>query len=510
MQCALAWAISAFQTLLILSAALGTDPQRSRLVLCSKTGGEACDIALSEPYPAMCSLPRTAWKWQNTGYSIVTEFDLICNRSWLIIIASVFYFAGVLGGCVVWHVAGDTVSYRRLLHLGCIVAGAAGCLSATAPFFWLHIIFRTLSGMGVGGMGVSAYLLASDLAGPQWRPFTGLFLHGGFSVGAALATLLAWVVPSWRWLTLLCALLPIGLTISTWSLLVESPQWLLLRGRKGEATAALAAVAFTNRARPPEYPLADPTAILGNPNRRIIDIIRNPRLRHRSILSGAAWLALTAVYYATVLLSESLSSPDPNGDGTALQIAVTGFAYELPGVAAAALVVERLGRKFTVIGGLLQAGICILVASVTSGDVQRALAVGSRFGMAGGAAALYLLSWELFPVVVQHPGMALLNYTARTGSLVAPALAFAAVSLRSPLVPLIICGSLCLGAAMLVILLPETLGMTIHETIQDLNSAAVKRHRSWTMSMTNVFRPLVGSLAAHTVVAEQDLTARTV
>ncbi len=33
---------------------------------------------------------------------------------------------------------------------------------------------------------------------------------------------------------------------------------------QGEATAALAAVALANGCRPPEHPLADPTALLGN------------------------------------------------------------------------------------------------------------------------------------------------------------------------------------------------------------------------------------------------------
>ena len=33
---------------------------------------------------------------------------------------------------------------------------------------------------------------------------------------------------------------------------------------QGEATAALAALAMANGRRPPEHPLADPTALLGN------------------------------------------------------------------------------------------------------------------------------------------------------------------------------------------------------------------------------------------------------
>lgn len=152
-------------------------------------------------------------------------------------------------------------------------------------------------------------------------------------MGACAATLLAWWVPSWRWLTFLCGLLSLAY-LATWSLVTESPQWLLLHGRKvrrrtcrapvaadlaaaraaaglvwshparrcillhstsallssaacsthvtspllplpmlagvqGEATAALAAIAFANGTRPPEHPLADPTAVLGNTQVRL-------------------------------------------------------------------------------------------------------------------------------------------------------------------------------------------------------------------------------------------------
>ncbi|KAL4533223.1 hypothetical protein Ndes2526A_g08664 [Nannochloris sp. 'desiccata'] len=161
---------------------------------------------------------------------------------------------------------------------------------------------------------------------------------------------------------------------------------------------------------------------------------------------------------------DALGSGNPDGDGTSLELALSGFLYELPGVAAAWLVAERLGRKHAAIGGLLQAGGCLLGAGLARGDAQRALLVTARFGLAAACSAMYLLSWETFPVVVQHPGMAVTNYASRIGAT-------------------------CLGAAILVSLLPETLNGPVHETIQDMNAAySVKRHRSWTYSLKNVFK----------------------
>ena len=423
------------------------------------------------------------------------------------------FFLGTFAGCALWHALSEKVSPRRMLHTSAIIAGVTGCLAATAPFLWTFLFFRGLSGVGVGGIGIAAFVLASDLAGPSWRPFAGLFLHAGFSAGAALATMFAWAVPSWRWMTLISALLPLAMTVSTWSLLVESPQWLLLRGRKGEATAALAAVAFANQTRPPEYPLADPANLLGNPHRTVLDVLRNFRLRRLSALLSLIWLASNTAYYAGVLLNDALGSGNPDGDGSTLQLALTGFLYELPGVAAAGLIAERLGRKYAVIGGFLQAGGCLLGAGLARGDMQRALAVGARFGLAAACSALYLLTWEIFPVVVQHPGMAITNYASRLGAIAAPSLALAAVQLRSGLVPLAVSGALCLGAAALASLVPETLGAPVYETIQEMNAAVVKRHRSWTNSLRNVFRPLPGTTPAGALAMQAlptDLATRSV
>lgn len=59
------------------------------------------------------------------------------------------------------------------------------------------------------------------------------------AVGACAATLLAWWVPSWRLLTFLSGAACLAY-LSTWSLVTESPQWLLLKGRKVRTSAALA------------------------------------------------------------------------------------------------------------------------------------------------------------------------------------------------------------------------------------------------------------------------------
>jgi hypothetical protein len=127
-------------------------------------------------------------------------------------------------------------------------------------------------------MGLAAFVLATDIAGPTWRGHAGMLVQLFFSAGGLGGAVAATLISSWRWLTLIPSLMAL-FYMSTWRLMVESPSWLLLRARKGEASGAIASIAFANQTRPPDRPLADPLAALGSPDRTLGDVIRNPRLR---------------------------------------------------------------------------------------------------------------------------------------------------------------------------------------------------------------------------------------
>lgn len=154
---------------------------------------------------------------------------------------------------------------------------------------------------------------------------------------------------------------------------------------QGEATAALAAIAFSNGRRPPEHPLADPTAVLGNtqvrrgmhgrqhapaalpgtssltrpvpappcPQRGLRDVLGSSWLRQRLVLLAAAWFAAGAGYWGLALLANGVSA-GASIDSSVYGVLLSGFAYEVPGIAAAGLAVERAGRKATGIAAFLQ------------------------------------------------------------------------------------------------------------------------------------------------------------
>ena len=92
------------------------------------------------------------------------------------------------------------------------------------------------------------------------------------------------------------------------------------------------------------------------PQRGLRDVLGSPYLRQRLALLGGAWLAAGAGYYGLALLADGLSGggASAGADESVHITLLSGFAYEIPGIAAALLAAERAGRKATSVAALLQ------------------------------------------------------------------------------------------------------------------------------------------------------------
>lgn len=464
--CVLTNAIAALITILVVySSSYVGDVEN--IVRCVGDHPKECEKALKQTghqRESFCKLSRESWEY--TKYTtLVSEFDLLCGKEWLVYMAMTTYFIGTAAGVFFWAMLADRNQRRTILNLGRTLAGIFSILVATSPVMWLLLVFRLFLGVSVSLMAISSFVLSYDITGTTWRPYCGIFLQGGFSFGAVAGTFFAWLLPRWRWLCFTTGLLPIILTFSTWMFMIESPQWLLEQGRKGEATSAVASIAFGNHSRPPDSPLADPVNVLSNPRRRVIDMLKNTRIFKRILFQGIVWVSVMVTYYSVMIMYDLVSV---GSKSTGMELGFTGSLYEIAGIAAAALVVDKIGRKPAAIIGLVECGAALFVASLYGGTTRQACIVASRFGISAASVSVLVLSWELLPSIVVYSGISLLNALSSLAVIATPWVGYSAYKLGSPLVPFTICGSLCLGSAVIVTsMFPETISRTIHATIQE-------------------------------------------
>ncbi|KAK9810056.1 hypothetical protein WJX72_004057 [[Myrmecia] bisecta] len=452
------------QTMLLLF--VGADPVRQHLWECTIAGDEQCQREFGQTAPNLCSLPSASWRWTQRYDSVVSEWDLICGSAWAAQAINMAFFGGCLLGGLLLGAAANRFGRKTALFTSCLLMAFLGSLCSLAPSFWWYVLLRSATGVGVGGLGRAAFLLATEPIGPSWRGLAGLYTHAFFAMGAALAPLLALLVPAWRPLTFLSAAATCLYLLFTPSI-PESPRWLLAAGRKGEATSALAAIASLNKTHLPEAPLADPAFQIAQ-QRGLAEVLMHARLRRRLlVMLATCWTVVLAYTALTLSINGLAGSPYLNQ--------LLAFLVELPAISLAGLLLDRIGRRSTLMYSLLHGGLAAVLCALTRGWLQRVCACACKFGVAAALCMTHTYTSELFPTTVRASALEAAMLVAGMGSIMAPGLVLLAKF--AEFVPFVACAvALCL-AGLSVMALPETLGLPSAETIQEMAAPTSRRFR---------------------------------
>ena len=126
-------------------------------------------------------------------------------------------------------------------------------VAAVAPSVEVYALARGALGVAYGGVWlVPPLMIVSETCDGGWRTFTNVTGQMGWELGFCLLLLASLALPGWRELEVLILACGCGTALVTFSL-VESPVWLILQGREGEAEAILAALGVREN---PDSPLA--------------------------------------------------------------------------------------------------------------------------------------------------------------------------------------------------------------------------------------------------------------
>jgi putative MFS transporter len=270
-------------------------------------------------------------------------------------------FAGMMLGAFVTGFLGDHRGRRYTYQLNLAVFGLASLLAAFAPTMPALIVLRFFMGVGLGAENVVGYSTLTEFLPPatrgRWLGFLSVLVVSGLPA----SSLIAWiVVPTlgWRAMFLIGG---VG-SLAVWAArrrMPESPRWLVSVGRLDEAdrlvSAVEAEVAGEHGALPPPRPPAPDLHHAGIHHERSVGILFRAPLFGRLVLGCICLITMNALLYGfitwlpTFLVQEGLSIT--RSFGYTLVMALGAPAGSL----AAALNVDRWGRRATVIGASLLA-----------------------------------------------------------------------------------------------------------------------------------------------------------
>jgi MFS family permease len=334
-------------------------------------------------------------------------------------IAASAYLAGAVSGAVFFGWLTDRLGRKRLFFITLAVYLVATAATALSWDFWSFMLFRFVTGAGIGGEYTAINSTIQELIPARYRGFTDLVINGSFWIGAALGAAAAIVLleptlfaPDVGWRLAFFIGAALGLVIFIMRLWIpESPRWLVIHGRPAEGEAIVAAIEAGLR-----QPLAAGSETLPRirlATRRFTplrDVMETLFVAHRRRTAvGLVLMAAQAFFYNAIFFTYALVLTDFYG----VSADQVGW-YILPFAAGNVLGPIVLGRLFDTIGrrpmitatyamsGVLLAITGFLFANgVLSATGQTIAWMVTFFFASAAASSAYLTVSETFPLEVR-------------------------------------------------------------------------------------------------------------
>ena len=344
------------------------------------------------------------------------------------------YMGGLLAATLLgWATGGvsagvltDYIGRKRMLMISILWYAAFAGLSAVSPNYWFLLVFRFLTGLGLGAEWGPGTAIVAEFWPPSLRGRTGGALHAALGVGFFLASGIWFFVnrlgsSSWRYMFVIGIL----------------PAFLLLYIRQAVQDPALC-VAAINRRREARKRIG--MGVISQEDRRLAQftitrVLSDPELRSRVGLlllmalstTGGWWSVSTWIpQYAAELASNA-------GQSSQLCASLAGLMYNAGGIAGCSVLgwlADTLGRKPTTslyYLGSLGLSLCFFLL-IRNMPALLIMAAATGFFTTGQCAWMTIYLPELFPTHVRGSAMCLVFDGSRSIAAFGPIMAGAMIS----------------------------------------------------------------------------------
>ncbi len=355
------------------------------------------------------------------GTTLKTGFSTLPQNGWFLSLT----FIGMTLGSLMAGFLGDHYGRRFTYQFNLVIFGLASLAAAFAPDIdWLNAL-RFVMGVGLGAEIVVGYGTMTEFVPPQvrgkWMAFMAFVVVSGLPATAILARL---IIPSYGWRPLF-VIAGIGALI-VWYLrkkLPESPRWLEAKGKTDEAEALMRTieneVSGGQKLPPPAMPKPLPAFALSS--------LAGPKLLPLMIVGSVVLITINALIFGFVNWLPSFFVKQGLSITQSLNYTLVIISGSLIGCALGAFSADRLGRKFTIIGGSVW---CIILGAIYPFMKQPEAVLGVGFVLIIGIYVLTSILYgvytsELFPTEVRLRANGICNMFGRGATVVTPLLVVA-------------------------------------------------------------------------------------
>lgn len=399
--------------------------------------------------------------------TITSQLDWVCAEDWKPTLAQSLFFVGSLVGSPVLGWAADAWGRLPVIVATNVVGGLAGVASAFCASFASFTAFRFVVGITFDSHYNAVYILIMEYVSSEYRSIMGnvpilIFL----TASMCAMPWLAWASADWALFTVGIHA-PQVLCVAFYWLLPESARWLLGQGRVKDTLRILKTAARINGKTLSPATLQElqdfglRKAEEKRPKVNVLDLFKTPVLRRRFLLLCLMSITLSIAYDAHMRNTAHI------GPSVFFTFTLAGFV-ELPADLLTMLLMEKLGRRHTLVGTVVVGGLSCLAVAAVPADAHTAILVLAMVGrflitMSGNVGLQYKV--EVLPTVARAQGMAFIHTIGFVAAFLSPYVVY--LSKFGHFLPYTILGVVTIVGGLVCVLLPETLDQKLPDSLED-------------------------------------------
>ncbi|XP_060602443.1 organic anion transporter 3-like [Ruditapes philippinarum] len=441
-----------------------------------------------------------------TEQSFVTEWDFVCENAEFAELTQTLLIVGMMLGTFVFPTLSDRFGRKPVMVFSHMILFGIVFGTAFSSNYTVFVILRILTGAVCQG-ALSGTTLALETFPTEVRHYTEVLALAMWTTAICIMSPIAYALRnvSWRYLQITYALMS-AWSIFQWWMLDESLRWVIANGQIDRAKAIIKNACKWNNKNyeqvlekiglsetTPEYELkaklhehqGDKTengvqelkSLVGEQKEEVevavkeysvLDIVRHKNIFKVSLIMWYTWIVDSLVYYGLYMISSDLYGDRYINFFLSALIEYPASVFEYFALA-------KIGRKWTCIICHAIAAFGLVVATgltYTAGDNTSMLAAGTAFilvgkmGITGAFSSAYVVTPELYPTNMRNSGLGVASFMGKVGAMIAP---FSRnVSEQVKWLPACIYAALCLVTMFLFAFVPETNGVELPQTIDEL------------------------------------------
>jgi len=337
---------------------------------------------------------------------------------------------GIMIGALIFGPLADRFGRKPVLVFCTVLFGACSLLTATATSLPSLLVYRLITGFGLGGAMPNAVALTSEFMPRRLRATAVTLMFVGFSIGAAVGGFVAaGLIARFGWQSVFVTggIVPCAIAVLLIALLPESIRFLLVKGGEDQRIAQ-----SLRRIAPGVSPeLARSLVLEERPTREFV--VKQLFTAGRTSMTLLIWviffMSLLDLYFLNAWLPTVIHDA-----GIVIEQAIILTALFQVGGAVGSLIMGRLLDRllsFRVLAGAyLSAGIFVFCIGAAGKSVALlALAIfAAGCGVIGGQSGANALTAEFYPTPMRSTGVGWALGIGRVGSVIGPLLGGALLS----------------------------------------------------------------------------------